>query len=263
MKKATKVTLGVIFLAVLGYLVSFLIPAPASWSSDLPTFKWTLANSILYTLLHIGAAVLFMAAVNTYKAGLKKAYAAIASGIVLVGVGLAQVVFINVFGLLQTPWVEYGGVMLPFVAAGLAIYFGVRAMAKLVGASSPLTNLWIVLPFLVVSVIVAGLLPHVASPLPELYFDISNAISVWDVVLYGASLGLVLHIKKLSGAHYTESMAWLALGLTGSVAITTYILIGTYSTGIQPGGYVLDAAVVLGGLLYIKAGHSFVKTEEL
>jgi hypothetical protein len=86
---------------------------------------------------------------------------------------------------------------------------------------------------------------------------------VWDVVLYGASLGLVLQIKSHSGTHYTESMAWLAVGLIGSVLITTYILVGTFITGATPGGFFLDAIVIIGGLLYIKAGHSFVKTREI
>lgn len=263
MKKADKITLGMIALAILGYLASFLIPAPASWANDLPTFKWSLANSALYALLHIGAAILFLVAISAYKATLRKAFIAIASGIVLVGAGLAQVVLINILGLLQTPWVEYGGVMLPFVVAGLAIYFGVRSMAKLVGVASPLTNLWLIFPLLGIAVVTAGLLPHGSSSLPELFFDISNAISVWDLVLYGASLGLVLQIKDRSGAHYTESMAWLAIGLMGSVAITTYVLVGTYITGTTPGGYLLDAIVITGGLLYVKAGHSFVKTREL
>jgi hypothetical protein len=263
MNKASKILLFALGLTGLAYLASFLIVAPLGWASTSPDFQWSLANSVLYSFLHIGAAVLFLVAISVYKETLRAAFMAIAGGIVLVGAGLAQVVFINIFGLLQSPWVQYGGVMLPFVAAGLAIYFGVRSMARLVGVFSPLAKLRYVLPALFICVLIAGFLPHSASPLPELFFDVSNAISVWDVVLYGASLGLVLQIKQRSGEHYTESMAWLAIGLGGSVVITLYVLLGTFITGAQPGGYVLDAIVVIGGLLYLKAGHSFVKTKEL
>jgi hypothetical protein len=263
MNKASRITLVIIILTVIGYLLSFLIPVPPGWTGDLPSFRWALADSILYSLLHIGAAVLFLVGVSAYKATLRKAYSAIALGIVLVGAGLAQVVLINTLGLLQTPWVQYGGVMLPFVAAGLAIYLGTRSMANLIGIDSPFAKLKIVVPLLLVGIAIASSLPHNSSSLPELFFDISNAISVWDLVLYGASLGLVFQIKNRSGAYYTSSMAWLAIGLIGSVAITTTILIGTFIMGEQPGGYFLDTIVIIGGLLYLKAGHSFAKTKEL
>jgi hypothetical protein len=263
MSRASRITFIVLALAGLAYVASFLVAAPLDWASTSPDFQWSFANSILYSFLHMGAAVLFLVAISVYKATLRMAYIAIASGVVLVGAGLAQVVFINLFGLIQSPWVQYGGIMLPFVAAGLAIYFGVRSMAGLAGVTSSLARLRYVFPALFICVLLAGFLPHGVSLLPELFFDVSNAISVWDVVLYGTSLGLVLKIKSHSGEHYTASMAWLALGLLGSVIITLYVLVGTFITGAQPGGYVLDAMVIIGGLLYLKAGHSFVGTKEL
>jgi hypothetical protein len=263
MNKATKIILAIIVFTVIGYLTSFLTPIPASWHGDSSAFHWALANSVLYTLLHIGAAVLFLVGVSAYKATLRLAYIAIASGVVLVGAGLAQVVLLNIFGLLQSPWVLYGGVMLPFVIAGLAIYFGIRSMAKLVGVTSLFTKLWFVVPLLLVSIAVVSVLPHVSSSLPELFFDVSNAISMWDVVLYGISLILVLQIKSRSGAHYSQSTSSLAIGLIGSVVITITVLATTLITGEAASGYLLDMLVVIGGLLYLKAGHSFAKTKEL
>jgi hypothetical protein len=263
MDKATRITLIIIASTIIGYLASFLIPAPSSWAGDSLAFHWTLANSVLYTLLHIGAAILFLIGVSAYKATLRVAYAAIASGIVLVGAGLAQVVFLNVFGLIQSPWAQYGGVMTPFVVAGIAIYLGVRSMAKLVDISSPLTKLPITFLILAVCVTLSSFLPHGVAILPELYFDASNAISIWDVVFYAISLALVLQIKKRSGAYYTNSMAWLAAGLTGSVVITLSVLVGTFIAGTAPSNYLLDTLVILGGLLYLKAGHSFAKTKEI
>jgi len=263
MNRATKVVCGILIFGAIGYVASFFVPIPASWTGDSVNFHWTLANSVLYTLLHIGAAILLLIGVTAYKAALRAAYARIALGIVLVGAGLAQVVMLNIFGLIQTPWVQYGGVMLPFVVAGISIYSGVRSMAKLIHVASPLARLSVVIPLLLVSLTVVALLPHSSSPLPELYFDISNAISVWDVVLYAASFGLVLHIKNHSGAYYTESMAWLAVGLMGSVVITCIVLLTTFITGQESSGYLVDSIVIIGGILYLKAGHSFAKTKEL
>jgi hypothetical protein len=263
MNKATKIILAIIVFTIIGYAISFFTPVPTSWSGDSSTFHWALADSVLYTLLHIGAAILFLVGISAYKARLRLAYISIASGIVLVGAGLAQVVLLNIFGLLQSPWVLYGGVMLPFVIAGLAIYFGIRSMAKLVGVTSPLVKLWFIVPLLLVCVAIVSSLPHVSSSLPELFFDVSNAISVWDVVLYGASLILVLQIKNRSGMHYSESMLSLAIGLIGSVVITVVVLLTTLITGEAASGYLLDIIVVIGGLLYLKAGHSFARTKEL
>jgi len=263
MNTTFKTVLAVTFVTLLGYAASFLIPAPPSWNDTSLAFHTTLANSVLYTLLHVGAAVLFLSGISAYKAALRSAYVKIASGIVLVGGGLAQVVFLNIFDLIQTPWVQYGGVMLPFVVAGLAIYFGTRSMAALIGVRSVLRNIWFVAPLLIVCVIIVSLLPHKPSSLPELVFDISNAISAWDVVLYAASLGLVLKMRTHSGAHYASAISWLAIGLTGSVFISTYILIGTLLSGAAPAGILIDSIVAIGGLLYLKAGYSFARTKEL
>lgn len=263
MNTTFKTVLAVTFVTLLGYAASFLIPAPPSWNDTSLAFHTTLANSVLYTLLHAGAAVLFLSGISAYKAALRSAYVKIASGIVLVGGGLAQVVFLNIFDLIQTPWVQYGGVMLPFVVAGLAIYFGTRSMAALIGVRSVLRNIWFVAPLLIVCVIIVSLLPHKPSSLPELVFDISNAISAWDVVLYAASLGLVLKMRTHSGAHYASAISWLAIGLTGSVFISTYILIGTLLSGAAPAGILIDSIVAIGGLLYLKAGYSFARTKEL
>jgi hypothetical protein len=94
-------------------------------------------------------------------------------------------------------------------------------------------------------------------------FDISNAISAWDIVLYAASLGLVLKMRTHSGAHYANAISWLAIGLTGSVAITLYILVETLLSGKAPAGILVDSIVTVGGLLYLKAGYSFARTKEL
>jgi len=263
MSTASKTVLTVAIATLLGYVASFFVPVPAGWNDSSFGFHWTLSSSVLYTLLHVGAAILFLSGIGAYKAALRSAYMKIAVGIVLVGGGLAQVVFLNIFGLIQTPWVQYGGVTLPFVVAGLAIYFGTRSMAAVIGVHSFLRNVGFVVPLLVVCVIVVSLLPHKSSALPELVFDISNAISAWDVVLYSVSLALVLRIRSHSGAHYANAIKWLAIGLVGSVVITLCVLVGTLLSGEAPAGYLLDSIVIIGGLLYLKAGYSFARTKEL
>lgn len=263
MKTANNIALTVIILTILGFIVSFLMPLPSSWVGDASSFHWALANSVLYTFLHIGGALLFVVGIGAYKEKLKVAYITIALGIVLVGAGLAQVVLLNIFGLIETPWVQYGGVMLPFLIAGLAIYFGTCSMAKLVGVKTFILKFPVILLLIVVGITITTLLPHNTSPLPEMFFDISNAISVWDLVLYTSSLAIVLQIKDHVGTHYTKAMAWLAIGLIGSVVITSFVLIATLVTGAGPYGILLDVIVIIGGCLYLKAGHSFAKTKEV
>ena len=263
MDKATKIALAIIGIAILGYISSFLIAPSSSWTGSLWAFKFTLADSVLYTLLYIGAAILLLFGASAYKAALRSAYIRITIGVILVGGGLAQVVALDIFGLLQTPWVQYGGVMLPFVAAGLAIYSGVRSMAKLVDINSILMKPWFVILALVVVMVGAAIVPHGASSLPNQYFAAFNAISAWDLVLYAISLGIVLKIKGHSGTFYTRPMAWLALGLFGSVIVTLVVLLMTLVTGKEAQGYFLDALVIIGGLVYVKAGQSFAKTKEL
>lgn len=263
MNTAIKTLLIVVILTVLGYLASFLVPPPTGWSSPVMDFHWTLSSSALYALLHIGAGVLFISGVGAYKSALRSAYIKIAVGITLVGAGLAQVVFLNVFDLIQTPWVQYGGVTLPFVIAGLAIFFGIRSIATLIGVRSILKNPWFVFALLAVSILAVSLLPHPPTQQSETVFDIANAISTWDVILYVLSLALVIKIKLRSGAHYASAVTWMALGLVGSVVITSFVLAGTFILGRTPAGFVLDAIVIVGGLVYLKAGYSFARTREL
>lgn len=264
MNKITKITYAILAFALIGYvLLFFMLSPPIAVDSKLPIFQWSLANSFLYTSLHVGAAILFLIGLNAYKAQLRVAYMSIAIGIVLVGLGLAQVVLLQIFGLIGSPWVVYGGVMIPFVAAGLAIYLGARSRAKLVNITSPLTKLAVALPILVICILLVSFLPHASSSLSEVFFDVSNAISVWDVVFYALSLGLVIQIKNRGGEHYASSMIWLMIGLIGSVVISLTLLLGSLITGKTLAGYPLDTLVIIGGFLYLKAGHSFARTEEL
>lgn len=108
MNTATKTATIVIIATIVGYVASFLVPVPAGWSSESLNFHWSLANSVLYTLLHAGAAVLFISGISAYKAALRSAYIKIAIGIVLVGGGLAQVVLLNIFGLPRTAPKAFG-----------------------------------------------------------------------------------------------------------------------------------------------------------
>ncbi|MDN5274708.1 MAG: hypothetical protein JWP06_609 [Candidatus Saccharibacteria bacterium] len=264
MNKITKITFTIIAFALVGYVASFFVqPPPSGTENELSTFHWSLANSVLYTTLYVGAAILFIIGLSAYKAKLRLAYTAIAVGIVLVGAGLAQVVLLRIFGLLGSPWVIYGGVTLPFVAAGLAIYLGVRSIAKLVGITSALTKLKFVLPLLFACIVLVYLIPHSTSSLPEIFYDISNAISMGDAVFYVVSFGLVFQIKNHSGSHYAHSMKWLMLGLIGSVLISLSILAVALMTGESLTGYPLDILVIAGGLIYLKAGHSFAQTKKV
>jgi hypothetical protein len=263
MKAVNKITLVLIVLTILVYGVSFLVPLPTKWQATDDEFHLTLANSTLYAMLHLGAAVLFLTAIKAYKATLRRAYMTIALGTVLVGAGLAHVVLINIFGLLQTPWVQYGGVLLPFLGAGLAMYFGTRAMAQLVSVESYLTKVKFIFPVAIIGAGVVFLVPHAPAVIPEASFDASSAINVWNMILYAASLGLVLQVKDRIGTYYVRPMAWLATGLIGSVIITTFVLVGSLISGQVPEGRTLELLVIFGGCLYFLAGHSFAKTKEL
>lgn len=264
MQKITKIICVIITFAILGFLVSFFIPIPPGGSgTDSPNPQLMLATSVFYTLVYIGAALLFLIGVSAYKATLRVAYAAISVGIVLLGAGLAQVVLLRIFGLLESPWVQFGGVTLPFVAAGLAIYLGTRSMAKLIGITSPLTNPIVTVILLIICVVLVIFSPHGASSIPELFYDISNVISVWETVLFLISLCLVFQIKSRIGTHYTSSMLWLVLGLLISVIVTFAVLFVALITGEALTGYPLDALIIIGGFLYLQAGYSFAKTKEL
>jgi hypothetical protein len=260
-KAIYKIAVITIVVAFLAAAAAYFAPVPSSWTGSAAAFHRPLVDSAFYEALYIGAATLLLIGVGAYKAKLRTAYRTMALGILSIAIGLAQLPVLNAFNLDHIAWVTHGGVVLPFLFSGAAVYMGIRAMARLTGIQSRLHSFTVVVPSMVGTIVVVTLLPHVAYTIPRLYFDLSLGIITWDTVFFFFAGLIALQVKRHIGEHYTDAMAWLSLGFLFSVIITITALIDQLQG--RTGSVLLDTCVAIGGLLYLRAGYAFAKTKEL
>ncbi len=255
---------GALLLTLLLTLGTLLLPVPASWQGSPEAFHMPLALAAVMMCAYLGAAGLFVSSLSAYKVKLRAAYGFISAGIVLNAIGTVQLAIINAFDLLQTPWVETGGVVLPFLLSGLLLYIGARSFAKLIGVTSVLTNMAIVLPAVVAVSVLASFLPHSPVSTPEIAIDISNGILLWTGLLNLTAAAILLHVHQNIGAHYTNAVAWLFTAFSSSFAVVLIVLLADLVVGDTTGiiDTITNSFTVIVGVLYIQAGYAFRKTKE-
>ncbi|MGF7228738.1 MAG: hypothetical protein ACQR33_02015 [Candidatus Saccharibacteria bacterium] len=262
-----KIVIGSVAVGLFAGLAAMFIKMPASWTSGWMLFYVPLVATIVYAFFHMGAALLFMTSLKVYKTTLKHAYIAIAAGIVALALSTLQVAIIAAFDWWNTPWSQDGFIILPFLIAGIVVYMGVRKLAKLTGTVSLLRNALLVIPAIILLSLLTALLPHVHTTTAEVAFDASNIFITWTVLMYLAAMLTTLAIKRHMGTHYTRAMAWLASGFAVSCTILTVVVVHSLfvdqARGQDVVSMMVDLVGVLSGVVYLRAGYEFTRTEEV
>lgn len=213
--------------------------------------------------LHIGAAVLFIANLDVYTTKLRRAYYLISIGTVIVGLGMLQVSVIAALDAWRSAYVLGGGMMFPFLIAGLIEYFGIRLVAILVKVKHPLTKVWLALPLTLLIAFGTSFLPHVTITLEETGFDIGIGIIAWAAALLFVGCILTLTLRRQAGALYIKPMTWLAgaffvSGLTLSVQCVYYLITTDYDHIVTR----INNLIAIGsGLMWLRAGYGFMLTK--
>jgi hypothetical protein len=263
MKVATKIITAVLLMILL--LVPAALTMPLPQETDTPALRSELAIKLVMAVEYVGAALLFMLSLKTYKTKMRRAFSMLAGGILLTAIGAVQVPLLSAFGLSDSVWTKSGMIILPFLLAGLGIYLGIRSFARLVGLDTILTRASIVIPAALVCSVLSIFLPHVPSPgSQEIVFDMSNAIVVWTSLLNLSSALLIRHVKQRIGAHYTNAMVWLFISLVGSLVVLGVVLLRKLLIPDAPedGIALTTVLTVIVGVAYLRAGYVFTKTEE-
>lgn len=253
-----------LFLAlVTGMALSF-SAAPANWAGGELGFRFLLVASAITTVLHFGAAILFSSSLEAYKSQLRAAYICIALGVVCIALGTLQLPILSWFNLWDSAWVQKGGVTAPFLIAGVGLYAGARLFGRLVHAKTILTRAVVVLFGIVLLTFLVSLLPHTASPVPELEFDLANAVVLLDAFLMGASALIVLRIKNQIGEHYINAMAWLFTALVSGTVILLLAVIDSFLTNSDQDvtNQIITFLAAAAGLIWLRAGYAFAKAKD-
>lgn len=263
MAPATKVFAGMAIVSAIATASVLAIPLPATWQGTTSGFYLALAGSTVTAVLHMGSALLFLMSLDAYKAKLRFAYGMIAASIALTALGTLQLPLFDALGLMDSLWALSGLITLPFLVAGLGIYIGARAFARLVGVQTILARASVVLPGVVALIALSSFLPHAPVDQAEVIFDASNSVMLWTGFFYLTAALIILKARRQLGLHYVHAAAWLALGLSGSAIIIASVLFGIFILG---DGNSLDVATdvltLVTAVVYVKAGHAFYKTKE-
>lgn len=249
----TIVSIGILFL-----------PVPSSWLPDNLDFNQQLILNSITALTHVTGAVLFLANMDVYKKGLRRAYAVLAAGVVLAGVGTLQISLLTFFSLWETPYGQGGAFMLPFLLSGVTLYIAIRLFARLVGVQSIFVKPWVVFPGAFTFALLSSFLPHASNPaLTELDYDILVGVSVWSGSLMLFAAYLARSIQQNTGRHYVYAIKWLKRALIVSGAVLLYISL--YSLIYVKFNYVEavfnSLTAVVSGLVWIRAGYGFALTK--
>jgi hypothetical protein len=245
-----------------GVFLSFAVPlSSTSQKADWAIIHLDVALTVLYSTFYSIAALLFLSGLKSFKQALRTAYVRLSSGVVLFGAAFAQLLVVGLFNLWGSWWVTSGLVIVPFITAGLLLYWGVRKYAALVGVKSRWMRFWFVLALAVAGGALSGFLPHAALDVPETEFDVSTGLEVAMMLLIFAAAMVTLRIKRHTGAVYTNALAWLFLAFWAVVAAVAVVLTLSFmGFGNDPLGYLaMDFMLLIGGILFIRAGYAFNK----
>lgn len=264
MKQGRIIAIGASFIALLAGAIITQLPVPVAWQGSAAAFHLPLAGYTIMACLHVGAAVFFLATLGVYKAQLRRAYMAIAAGIVVIAIGTLQVSIIGAFNAWHSAWVSRGGLILPFLFSSMILYLGTRYFARIVGVKSVLSRAMLIVPVAMLVSIAATFLPHVTSTIPEIGFAIGNGITVWSGLLILAAAMLVLRVKQHIGVHYTQAMVALSLPFFTSFTILAiqfiHTLTSTSTTDLISS--LITIMAIVSGILWLRAGYAFAQTKE-
>jgi len=266
MKQENVISIGTVGLSALVGLMALLLSTPNSSHDGWFFFHIPLALTLTYSCLHIGAAVLFLSTLDTYKAKLRRAFLAICAGMVILALGTLQVALIAAFNWWKTPWALDGPIVVPFLVAGVVAYSGTRALGTLIGLTSLLTRARFIIPVVFLLSFLIILVPHPLANTPVVAFDISNVIISWTTLMFLTASFVLVLVKRHIGEHYKIAMGWLAAGF---LTATLVLIIAMGHTLAMPNAtqdgvsVVTDFVGVIAGLFYVRAGYAFMKTREL
>lgn len=221
-----------------------------------------LVTAILEAVLQIGAVVLFILGLKDFKTELRRAYAFILIGIVLLGLSRLQLPVFQVLNLWSSDWINYGWVESVSMLAQILIYLGLIFFVKLLGIRTKLTSWIFISPLLVLSIVLIAFLPHsllVMRGETELAFDLFSIFGVIETLFGLFSVALLVKIRQNTSQAYSRPLVWLLLAVIFST-ITAAQVVLFHFIGFE--GFYVDFGILLvPGLIssafYLKAGQSF------
>lgn len=209
------------------------------------------------------AAGLFVYSMRSFRKELRHAYAVLCVGIVLFG--LAQVQFPLASYIDASFWYVDGFIGLPYLAAVLCIFLGVRSVARILDIGTRWASFrWllgasIVIPFLV------AILPHASSDLTTAQLIGTNALTAFDAVFLLFAVMTIIRIRQFIGPRYVHAMTWLAIACAANIAAGIHYIVVNLVTTSTFNWYFYDAMTAetffVASVLLVYAGYTMVMVD--
>jgi len=237
-----------------------LIPTPSTWEGTWAGFHIPFVLDSIMACLYLGAALLFVTTLKAYKQTMRRAFLIIACGMVLTALGTLQLPIMDGFDLWDSPWATNGGAALPFLFGSFALYMGIRKYGKLVGTTTLLTRVALMIPAVILGAFAFALMPHAAVP-SEVAYDISSGVLMWSALFDLIAVGIIWQVRRHVGEHYKQALIWLAIAIFATALCLIINLIQDLLSPNQDGvGYIVSVGAVISGFMWMRAGYTFMQT---
>ncbi len=251
---------------VITLMASVLVASLAILLPLMGALSWDLGFKLMIPLfllaLHTGIAWLYISTLSTFNAGVRRAFAFICAGIVLLSVAFSHYVAIELLGLNDWEFLHYGGLTFLVTASYFLIYVGLRIYAGLLGVRNFWTSWRNLLAVGAVVTLAACLVPHGGSVPTEWFFDVGlSGMWLFTICLaFGAGVAGSI-IKNVTPA-YARSMhslyLYLLIGCLGSLGGTIALPV----VGQLNGGFLYTLIAIMGippQLYLLYTAYSFKK----
>lgn len=233
-------------------------PAFTNYSAELLSF------SAAMTIVHLGAALLFLLGLKAFTPKLKAAYRLFCTGIVLFAVAELQLPIGTLLGLASSVWFSTW-LLVPIMVGIWLVYAGLRRLALLFSVRSIWLSPWFVAAVALVVSAAAYFLPLGSYLKTEQEARGTMALITLSAMIFLAGAVLVYKTWRLATARYAQALQWLFLGQL-SLTVGTFVNVIAYVTvgpahWILLGGYTILIESVLSFSL-VKAAYDFSMINE-
>lgn len=247
-----------VFIALLAGALTLLLPAPATGNAA--AFHSSVLQSVMITVIQIGAASLFLWSLKDFKHELRVAYGIICVGLVMLGFSNLQLPIITYFDLVKGFYVASGIIVIPYIAPALLVYIGERLFAKLFNIKSIWMSFWFVASLASVSAAVAVFGAKAVAASGSENYTATIAISAWTAIFLLASALIVRNILRVAGPVYRDALRWLVgarivVTITGFSYTLMLIFFGDQNTFNEYGVVLLPS--VVSAILFLRSGYAF------
>lgn len=210
--------------------------------------------------LSIGASILFLWGRKDFKAGPRRAYGLLCTGIIFFGISQIQFPLLEIFELrflLSTP---FGGLIaLPYLLSVIFTLLGMRLLVHSLGIKTRLASLPLVITTAFAAAYLSTLLPHAYfAPGTFATAQINGAFAIWDATFYLFAAGVAWSVGKRVGPLYKSAMMWLFAGLivVGLSAVNLFAATRFFHNSWYEQDSVSNIPLFTAAVLFVTAGYA-------